>query len=289
MRIVLLSAALLGLTGCAHIHGHPHGEGEAAMAEADQAVAEPAAEAVTEPIVEAVATVEKAADVPGLYAALLMHADRPEGDDEDDAARKPDAVLEFAGVEAGMNVYEIEAGRGYYTELLSRAVGPEGSVTMQNPAGFDGFLGDSVEKRLADDRLANVTLRKSNFDDLGAEDGSMDIVTWILGPHELWFVPSDGEGLGDPAASFAQIAAMLKPGGVFVVVDHAADAASPASTGGDTHRIDPQIIKDMAAAAGLEFAESSDVLANDDDDRAVMVFDPAVRRKTDRFILKFRK
>ena len=262
MKTLLLGAAMVALTGCTHMYGPHHGDG--------------GGEKVT------VAAADK-------MAALLVHADRPVGDSEDDAARKPGAVLAFSGIEAGMNVYEIEAGGGYYTELLSRAVGSEGSVMMQNPAGFDRFLGDSVEKRLADDRLANVTLRKSNFDDLGAEDGAMDMVTWILGPHELWLISSEGEGLGDPVASFAQIAAMLKPGGTFVVVDHAADAGSPATTGGDTHRIDPQIIKDMAATAGLEFVGSSDLLASADDDHTLMVFDPKIRRKTDRFILKFRK
>ena len=287
MKKLLLGAAVIALTGCSHMYGH-HQDGDVVEApEADKMAVE--AVAIEEPMGDAAEVVMGDVDAPGLYAALLVHADRPEGDSEDDAARKPAAVLEFAGVEAGMNVYEIEAGGGYYTELLSRAVGPEGSVMMQNPAAFDRFLGDSVEIRLADDRLANVTLRKSNFDDLAAEDGSMDMVTWMLGPHELWLVSSDGEGLGDPVASFAQIAAMLKPGGTFVVVDHAADAGSPATTGGDTHRIDPQIIKDMAAVAGLEFIGSNDLLASSDDDHTLIVFDPEIRRKTDRFIFKFRK
>ena len=289
MKKLLLGAAVIALTGCSHMHGLHHDADAVEAPEADKVVAEAVTEAVEEPMVDAAEVVMGVVDAPGFYAALLAHADRPEGDNEDDAARKPAAVLEFAGVEAGMSVYEIEAGGGYYTELLSRAVGPEGSVMMQNPAGFDRFLGDSVEKRLADDRLANVTLRKSNFDDLAAEDGSMDMVTWMLGPHELWLISSDGEGLGDPVASFAQIAAMLKPGGTFVVVDHAADAGSPATTGGETHRIDPQIIKDMAAVAGLEFVGSSDLLASSDDDHTLMVFDPEIRRKTDRFVFKFRK
>ncbi len=255
----------------------------------DVAVEEVAAEIVAEPVAEAPAMADMAMAAP--LSALLMHPDRPAGDAEDDAARKPAAVLEFVDAAAGMNVYELEAGAGYYTELLSRIVGPEGSVVMQNPASFDAFLGDSVEQRLAGERLANVTLRKSPFDDLDAEAGSQDRVTWFLGPHELWYTPDGAEpgSFGDPAAAFAAIAQALKPGGQFIVLDHSAPDGSPESTGGTTHRIDKAIIIAQAEAAGLTLIATSDLLANPEDDRTILVFDPAVRRKTDRFLLKFRK
>jgi len=223
------------------------------------------------------------------YAGLLTDPSRPADDAADDAARKPDAVLAFAGVAAGMDVYEMEAGGGYYTELLSRAVGDTGSVVMQNPVSFDAFLGDSVEVRLADSRLANVSLQKMTFGEISEETGSKDFVTWILGPHELWYVPDDGVSLGDPEAVFAIIVDMLKSGGIFLAVDHAAAEGAPSSTGGDTHRIDPAIIRTMAEAAGLEFVASSDVLANADDDHTLGVFDPAIRRMTDRFVMTFKK
>jgi len=156
------------------------------------------------------------------YAGLLTDPSRPADDAADDAARKPDVVLAFAGVAAGMDVYELEAGGGYFTELLSRAVGDSGSVVMQNPVSFDAFLGDSVDVRLADDRLANVSLQKMTFGEISEEADSKDLVTWILGPHELWYVPEDGVSLGDPEAVFAIIADMLKSGGIFLAVDHAA-------------------------------------------------------------------
>jgi len=82
---------------------------------------------------------------------------------------------------------------------------------------------------------------------------------------------------------------MLKSGGVFLAVDHAAAVGTPSSSGGDTHRIDPAIIRSMAEAAGLEFVASSDVLANADDDHSLGVFDPAIRRMTDRFVMTFKK
>ena len=292
MKTILMSGvALVMLGGCQYWHdmrGHDGMGHHDEMSSEDMTAEDAMAEDMAEPAEEMVeAVVEMAA--PTGFAALLSHADRPADDAEDDAARNPAHVLEFAGVTDGMHIYEVEAGGGYYTELLSRAVGPEGSVLMQNPVAFDAFLGDAVAERLAGGRLGNVTLRKSNFDDFYAEAGSKDMVTWILGPHELWFTPDDGASLGSPEAAFGQISGMLKTGGTFIVVDHAADAGAPSSTGGETHRIDPQIIKDMAADVGLEFVGSSDVLANSDDDHSVMVFDPSVRRKTDRFILKFVK
>ena len=94
-----------------------------------------------------------------LVANALIHGDRPAEDAADDARRMPLEVLAFAGIEAGMHVFEMEAGGGYYTEILSRAVGPAGSVVMQNPPSFDSFVGDAPEQRVA--RLPNVRLSKT--------------------------------------------------------------------------------------------------------------------------------
>ncbi|MEX6632215.1 class I SAM-dependent methyltransferase [Hyphococcus lacteus] len=221
--------------------------------------------------------------------AALSHQDRLAADSEDDAARKPGSVLSFIGIEPGMTIFEMEAGGGYYTELFSRLVGPDGQVIMQNPSAFDSFLGDAVDKRLADDRLANVRLSKSRFDDLDADDASVDIVTWILGPHDLYYTPADGSSLGDDEAAFAEIARILKPGGTLIVLDHQAAVGSPSTTGGTVHRIDAAIVQNLATSASLVFAGESDVLINGDDNYNMNVFDASVRRKTDRFILKFRK
>lgn len=230
---------------------------------------------------------ETAAPVAADYAAVVASADRPEADRENDINRQPTAVLALVAPKAGDTVLEIEAGGGYYTELLSRAVGPEGKVYMQNPAAFDAFLGDSVPKRL-EGRLTNVTYVKSDFDSFGLPDASADIVTWFQGPHELWYRPEGApEGFGDPEASFAEIARVLKPGGVFVAIDHVAPEGAPPSTGGDTHRIDPAIIRQLAEGAGLTFRESADLLRNPEDDGLTNVFDPAIRGKTDQAILIF--
>ncbi len=216
---------------------------------------------------------------------------RPEADYADYDLCKSEQILAFTGVRPGMTVVELEAGEGFYTELLGTVVGETGKVYQQNPAGFDGFLGDSVAERGHLERLPQVAYMRAQFDGLSLGDGEADMVTWFLGPHELWFVP-DGAAFGvfgEAEASFAEIVRVLKPGGVFVVLDHSAPQGAPATTGNETHRIDKAIVIEMAEAAGLTLVDESDVLANPDDTRTNSVFDPAIRRKTDRFLLKFQK
>ncbi len=223
------------------------------------------------------------------YAAVVAAPGRPEADIAADANRKPADVLAFFAPRPGDTILEIEAGGGYFTELLSRTVGETGKVFMQNPAGFDAFLGDAVSKRI-DGRLTNVEYLKSNFDTFAVPDASVDIVTWFQGPHELWYKPEGApEGLGDPNKSFAEIARVLKPGGRFIVIDHVAPAGTPPTTGGDTHRIDPAHILKMASDAGFTLDGDSALLHNPADDGLTNVFDPAIRGKTDQVLIAFSK
>ena len=94
------------------------------------------------PLVGAVAQADSSAEI---LQASLSSGDRPIEDVSDDARRMPLEVLAFAGIEEGMTILEMEAGGGYYTEILSRAVGSSGSIIMQNPPAFDGFNGEAVE------------------------------------------------------------------------------------------------------------------------------------------------
>ena len=118
------------------------------------------------------ATNEAAAiDHQAIANAAVNSADRLPDDNANDERRKPVETLSFMQIEPGMSVFELEAGGGYFTELFSLAVGPEGSVIMQNPEGILVFVGDEIEARLADNRLPNVRDSISQFDDLDAEDG----------------------------------------------------------------------------------------------------------------------
>ncbi|MDT8429714.1 MAG: methyltransferase domain-containing protein [Pseudomonadales bacterium] len=225
-----------------------------------------------------------AADV----AAALSHPDRPSADVADDASRKPAQVLSFAGLETGMSVFEMEAGGGYYTEILARAVGPNGSVVMQNPPSFDDFIGDAPQVRTANGRLPNIRISRTNFDQLEAADNSIDLVTWILGPHELGFV-ANGVSLGDASETFNEIARILKPGGLLLAVDHIAPAGSGIEAGGTLHRVAESVVTELATAAGLTFYRSSDLHKNPADPLTIGVFDPSIQGNTSKFVVLYRK
>lgn len=237
---------------------------------------------------EAVESADVSSENADPIAASIAHSGRPTEDIERDAQRKPAATLRFADVQPGQTIIEMEAGSGYYTELLSRAVGEGGTIYMQNPTSFDGFLGDALETRLGGDRLPNVELMRTNFDDLQVEDASVDLVTWIQGPHELWF-KIDGEALGDPDISFSEIARVLKSGGAFVAIDHRAADGAGTEAGGTLHRIEESIVRALAEEAGLLLLKTSPVLANPEDPLEVSAFHPSIRGQTDQFMLYFVK
>lgn len=232
--------------------------------------------------------VAQAASSAEIVHNALNDSGRPSADAADDARRMPLEVLSFAGIEEGMTILEMEAGGGYYTEILSRAVGSRGSVIMQNPPAFDSFSAEAVQARLANNRLPNVTFTRVNFDELEAADNSVDIVTWILGPHELWFEPG-GENLGDPEDTFAEIARVLKPGGVFLAIDHDAADDSGTDVGGSLHRIYAGYVEELAEGAGLSLLRSSALHRNENDPLDIGVFDPSIQGRTDKFVLLYQK
>ena len=224
------------------------------------------------------------------YAPMLADPARPAADKNDDAARKPAEVLAFAQIRPGDTILEMEAGRGWYSDILSSAVGPTGKLIVQYPPQFN--YGDAAFKARTDaGRLKNATITVTPFDKLQAADNSVDKVLWILGPHEVYFTPRNAQAgvLGDPQKTYAEIVRVLKPGGEFIAMDHAADAGAPNSIAQTTHRVDPATVLAAAKAAGLQYIEKSDVLANPSDDRTKMVFDATVRRHTDQFLFRFRK
>ncbi len=151
---------------------------------------------------------------------------------------------------------------------------------MQQPKEFTAFYQKDIDARTGNARLPNVTISMTPFDKLEAADASVDVVTWFQGPHELFCKKECGNAvMGEPAPVFADIARVLKPGGYFIIMDHAAKPGAPTSSGNDQHRIDPMQVKALATAANFALDEESPLLANPADDYAKSVFDPAVRAR----------
>jgi predicted methyltransferase len=217
------------------------------------------------------------------YEKALASDERAEADRARDKGRKPARVLDFLGLKPGMTAMDLLASGGYYTEALSRVVGPSGRVYAQNPAMLlkyrDGANDKALSKRLANDRLPNVTRLDEEVDAISIQKGSVDLVVTALNFHDLYNGPGGVEvATGMSKAVFG----LLKPGGVFGVIDHAGSAD------GDNAALHRMQMRDAAAVlrnSGFK-VEMSDLLRNSGDARDKGVFDPSVRGKTDRFLLK---
>lgn len=220
--------------------------------------------------------------------AILAAPTRPVADRANDARRKVVEGLAFMKVRPGSTILDMEAGSGYWSEILARATGPSGRVTLQNPPAFQGRLGPLLDARLATNGLTNMSKSFTNFDALALTTASVDMVTWVQGPHELYFTPPSGS-LGNPTKAYQEIARVLKRGGVFVVIDHSALAGQPATTGQTLHRIDPALTIASAAAVGLVLESRGGFLANPADPKTKSAFDPSIRGTTDQHALRFVK
>ncbi len=223
--------------------------------------------------------------------AALSSPDRPAADLEQDARRKPREILGFLGVEPGMRVLDAMSAGGYYTELLARVVGVKGQVIAYNNPPYAKFAAKGIAERYAGDRLPNVRQVTAPVVELELQPASLDAALFVMSYHDLYWKPKDGSWSGtDPAAMLARLRAALKPGGVVVVQDHVATAGGDAADVVDKlHRIDPALVKRDFARAGFDFDGDNTVLAHPDDDHSKLVFDPAVRGKTDQFVYRFRK
>lgn len=213
----------------------------------------------------------------------VEHEARPAEDRARDADRKPTAVLGFFDVNPGQTVVELMAGRGYYTEILARVVGPKGKVYAQNNQFvLEKFAEGPLSKRLEHPDLANVERLDTELDAPKIPDG-VDHVLMILFYHDAFWMEVDRAKMN------AAVFAALKPGGVYGIVDHHAEAASGARDVKSLHRVDVEVVKKEILAAGFELVGESDVLRHEEDDRTKNVFDESLRGKTDRFVLAFRK
>ena len=215
-----------------------------------------------------------------------MLASRSEEDRARDAGRKPAEVIAAIGIEPGMNVLDVMAASGWYTEVLSIAVGPSGHVTSHNtPRALqmcDGANEAALSSRLAEGRLPNVTRVNKNTEELSTDDGPYDAAITALNLHDIYNRGGDEAAI----ASFAAVYATLNPGGLFVVIDH---EGIEGNDNAELHRMVKSDAVRIGEAAGFALDVDSDVQQNDTDDMSMHMRDESVSGHTNRFVLKFRK
>jgi predicted methyltransferase len=230
-----------------------------------------------------------ASPVPDFIAAAIADANRPAADTERDANRKPAETLKFAGIAPGEQVAELLPGGGYFTRLFSKAVGATGHVYALVPAPPPDAPADRpdlaarVKALAADPNYSNVSVVVEPFSQLNTPV-PVDLVWTSQNYHDLHNFP----GL-DVAVFNQMVFQALKPGGIYLILDHATAPGAGVSQTSTLHRIDPETVKTEVLAAGFVFVGSSDILRRASDPHTAKVFDPAIRGMTDQFILKFRK
>jgi predicted methyltransferase len=212
---------------------------------------------------------------------------RTKNDTQQDATRKPVDIINFAGVQAGDNVLDLLAGGGYYSELLSRAVGDNGEVALQIPKAYLGFVGKELEQRLANNRLKNVNYILSEAADLKLQEKHFDSAFLVLGYHDMFF---KDQGWDFPAdVVMPQVMASLKVGGKLLIIDHNAAKSRGIKDTKTLHRIEDSFVINDLKKYGFTFVKQSKLLENSNDDHSTSVFTAEMRRKTDRFVLLFER
>ncbi|MBN8841813.1 MAG: class I SAM-dependent methyltransferase [Sphingomonadales bacterium] len=219
-------------------------------------------------------------------AAAVADTSRQADNRKLDEGRHPAEVLAFAQVKPGSTVVDFMAGGGYYTEMLSRLVGPKGSVLPMNPAGFHkAEVWDAIQKS-----HANVTPLIAPVNNMSLAPRSVDLIFTHLVYHDLyWESEKFNFARVDVDAMVANWFRALRPGGTVVIVDHVGPGGDTRALVDKLHRIDPAKVRADMERAGFVLDGEADSLRMKDDDHSKNVFDPAIRGKTDRFMMRFRK
>ncbi|MGH8295307.1 MAG: class I SAM-dependent methyltransferase [Steroidobacteraceae bacterium] len=222
--------------------------------------------------------------IPKAIAAAVADPARPAADRDRDALRKPAACLAFAGVHKGMTVAELFPGTGYFTRLFSRIVGPHGHVYEFVPRPRKPGARGPVWAIAANPHYYhNITVSIWPLGKLPVPK-PVDLVWTSQNYHDLHNI----KGL-DVADFDRAVYKALKPGGIYLVLDHVAPAGSGFSDTSTLHRVDPEAVKKEVMSAGFQFVGQSNVLRNPNDPHTKIVFDPSIRGRTDQFIYRFRK
>ena len=237
-------------------------------------------------------------------AAIVASPDRNAADRVNDVRRKPAEMLAFIGVRPGMVAMDVSAARGYTTELIARAVGPTGKVYGQNaprvenrppPAQPEGAAAPptsappanpapTLAERARNPATPNIVIVSRPFEDPAPPEvanGALDLVTLMFNYHDF------GHLGVDRAKTNAAIFKALKPGGMYVIADHAGRSGTGISESGTLHRVEEAFVKQEVEAAGFRLAAEGTFMRNPADPRDRNTPVPAMPK--DEFVLKFVK
>lgn len=227
-----------------------------------------------------------AAAQPAYISKAVADQTRPIKARDLDVTRKPVETLTFAGVKPGDKVADLMPGAGYYTILFSDIVGPKGkvyAVVPQEILKFGPRATDGIVALQADHK--NVALVTPPINAVATPE-KLDMVWTSWNYHDLH---DPFMGPADIAKSNKAIFDALKPGGVYMVLDHRAETGSGIRDTNTLHRIDVETVKAEVIAAGFVLEAAANDLANPADPHTANVFDASIRGHTDTFVLKFRK
>jgi predicted methyltransferase len=246
---------------------------------------------------------------------IVASPDRSAADRTNDRRRKPEQMLERPGSTA----LDLSAAGGYTTELLARAIGPSGKVFGQSrprnpnqpppaPAAPEGNSNPTATTApaaapatpptaprpspvaLADrdkalqGKAAPILAVVQPFEDPvpeGFTDAKLDLVTLMFNYHDLGFLGVDRAKMN------AAVFRALKPGGTYVIADHAGRPGTGISESGTLHRIEEAFLRKEVEAAGFKFAAEGTFLSNPNDPKDKNTPDPP--QPKDEFVLKFVK
>jgi predicted methyltransferase len=217
------------------------------------------------------------------YAAIVAASDRTDADRQTDQRRDPVKFLTFAAPRGGMKVLDMGAGGGYSTELMARAVAPNGVVYGQNAAGLGERAKTRFQARLATPAGKNIVSLTRPFDDpVPADVRELDLVTFLFFYHDTTYMSVDRAEMN------RKLFAALKRGGMLVIADHSAREGDGTSVGKSFHRIEESALRREVENAGFKFVAAGDFWRHPEDTRDFSI-QPPPGRPVDEFVLKFEK
>jgi predicted methyltransferase len=244
--------------------------------------------ALIAPLAVSIAATKETKSATPAYITAAVNDPARKDDAANDERRKAAAVMVFAKVKPGEKVLELVPGSGYWTRLFSAVVGPKGHVFTVWPKEMEKYSAKSLanwETLVKTAPYTNVSLLQQPAASLSTPE-PVDVVFTSQNYHDYH---DKFMGPADLGVFGKQVLAALKPGGVFVVIDHTARAGSGIEDSETLHRIDPEVVKKEMTAAGFVFDGSSDALHNAADPLTAKVFDASIRGQTDQFMYRFRK